>query len=148
MNDLSNKTALITGAAHRLGRATAVALARSGVNTIIHYRESEIDAIETVRLSEAEGVRSYKIKYDFSMTNGITDFLKQVIQFTGKLDIIINSASVYPSDNLMSMNPDSFESVIKPRTSLLPGTLYGTAPKRTHSLHHACDERISSLFGQ
>ena len=46
--DLKNKTALITGGGIRLGRAFSLALAKEGVNLIIHYNRSEASALETV----------------------------------------------------------------------------------------------------
>ncbi|MDA3940565.1 MAG: SDR family NAD(P)-dependent oxidoreductase, partial [Spirochaetia bacterium] len=65
MNNLTGKTAFITGASNRLGRATAVALAEKGINTIIHFNKSEDDAAETVKLSKEKGVLSDKIQCDF-----------------------------------------------------------------------------------
>ena len=104
MNNLSGKTALITGAAKRLGRATALALADNGINTIIHYNNSEQEASETVELSKAKGVLSGKIQYDFRNLNGIKSFVKAALSITGKLDFIINSASIYQEDNLEILN--------------------------------------------
>ena len=71
MNNLDRKTALITGASKRLGKATALTLAENGINTIIHYNNSEREALETVEQSKSLGVISAKIQYDFNKLNGI-----------------------------------------------------------------------------
>jgi NAD(P)-dependent dehydrogenase (short-subunit alcohol dehydrogenase family) len=39
--------ALVTGAAHRLGKAFALTLARLGYDIILHYHRSEEDALQT-----------------------------------------------------------------------------------------------------
>ena len=46
MFELAGKTALVTGAAKRIGKATAVGLAKQGSNVIIHYDRSESEAEE------------------------------------------------------------------------------------------------------
>ena len=104
MNKLTGKTVLITGAAKRLGRATALALAEQGINTIIHYNNSVKDADKTVQLSINKGVVSEKIQYDFTDNDGINRLIHEAVSVTGNLDFIINSASVYPEDTLGSMS--------------------------------------------
>ena len=39
--DLNDKVALVTGAAHRVGRAIALELAKNGVNIMVHYHHSD-----------------------------------------------------------------------------------------------------------
>ena len=112
MNILKGKTALITGASKRLGRATALTLADNGINTIIHYNTSEQDAIETVQLSKAKGVLSGKIQCDFKNLNGIQQLINEALSITGKIDFIINSASVYPADNLESLSGTDMHNTI------------------------------------
>ena len=112
MNNLTGKTVLITGAAKRLGRATALALAEHGINTIIHYNNSAQKAAETVKLSKDKGVISEKIKYDFKDTNEIDRLIHEAANITGNLDFIINSASVYPEDSLESLSRDELNQTI------------------------------------
>ncbi|MCK5154099.1 MAG: SDR family oxidoreductase [Spirochaetales bacterium] len=112
MNNLAGKTALITGASKRLGRATAVALAENGINTIIHYNNSEEDAAETVKLSIEKDVISDKLKYDFNDINGIKKLINEAKNVTGKLDFLINSASIYPVDSLHSLSESNLTNTI------------------------------------
>jgi pteridine reductase len=112
MNNLTGKTALITGASKKLGRATALTLADNGINTIIHYNKSEDDAAETVTLAKERGVISDKIQYDFKNLEGINDLLNSAKSITGKINFLINSASIYPEDNLKSLSAKSLDSTI------------------------------------
>jgi len=104
MNNLAGRTALITGAAKRLGRATSLALAEQGINTIIHYNNSVQEADETVKQSKDKGVISEKIQYNFIDTDAINRLIHEAANITGNLDFIINSASVYPEDSLESLS--------------------------------------------
>lgn len=112
MNKLTGKTALITGASKRLGRSTALTLAENGINTIIHYNTSEQDAVETVQLSKAKGVLSGKIQYDFKNNSGIKDLINEAKTITGKIDFLINSASIYPVDNINSILENNLSNAI------------------------------------
>ncbi len=116
MNNLEGKTALITGASKRLGKATALALAENGINTIIHYNNSEQEASETVEQSKSLGVISAKIQCDLNNLNGIKTFIKEALTITGKLDFIINSASIYPEDNLELLNETGINRTINLNT--------------------------------
>src|SRR5262249_37167105 len=53
--DISGKVALITGSSKRIGRETAVELARRGARIAIHYRSDERGANETLRLVQEAG---------------------------------------------------------------------------------------------
>ncbi len=112
MNNLTGKTALITGASNRLGRITALTLAENGINTIIHFNKSERDAEETVKLSKEKGVISAKIQYDFNDTIGIKELINKAKLITGEIDYLINSAAIYPIDNLESLSQTSFSSTM------------------------------------
>ncbi|MGB7478901.1 MAG: SDR family NAD(P)-dependent oxidoreductase, partial [Burkholderiaceae bacterium] len=53
MNSLPPKAALVTGAARRIGRSIALALAERGWDVAVHYRGSRDDALATVAAIEA-----------------------------------------------------------------------------------------------
>ena len=116
MNNLAGKTALITGASKRLGRATALTLAENGINTIIHYNKSEHDAAETVKLSLEKNVISAKIQYNLKDIGGIKNLLNEAKNVTGKLDFLINSASIYPVDSLNSLSDFNLNNTININT--------------------------------
>ena len=112
MNNLSGKTALITGAAKRLGRAVALALADSGINIIVHYNKSDQNAEQLVQLLLKKGVLADKIQYDLRDHKEIKELVKHAKSCTGNLDFLINSASIYPGDNLETMSYSTLEETI------------------------------------
>ncbi|MEX0840250.1 MAG: SDR family NAD(P)-dependent oxidoreductase, partial [Parvibaculum sp.] len=63
----SKGTALVTGAAHRIGRAIALALADDGWTIAVHHRSSAADAAEVVREIEATGGRAAAFAADLAL---------------------------------------------------------------------------------
>ena len=66
MQSLEGKTALVTGAAKRIGRSLALALARAGADVAITYRSSDAEAQATVEAIKASGVRAAAVHCDVS----------------------------------------------------------------------------------
>jgi pteridine reductase len=98
--EFSGKTALITGAAKRLGAVTAIALARRGVHCVIHYRESESEANATADAVKALGVNAWLAQGDLS-TPGAPDRLWEHAEAqSGGIDFLINNASIFPEATL------------------------------------------------
>src|SRR6185436_2887576 len=93
--NISGKVALITGSAKRIGRLTAVELARRGARVAIHYRTSVQEANESLRLVQAEGGSGALFQADLSDVRAITEMFQKVDQAFGRLDILVNSASTF-----------------------------------------------------
>jgi NAD(P)-dependent dehydrogenase (short-subunit alcohol dehydrogenase family) len=64
-DQLKGKTALITGAAKRIGRETALALSDRGINVIIHFDRSDIEARKLSAELQEKGVKAWTIQADF-----------------------------------------------------------------------------------
>ena len=64
MHSLKGKTALVTGAAKRIGRSLALALANEGADVAITYRSSEAEAQATVAAIRESGVRAMAVYCD------------------------------------------------------------------------------------
>jgi pteridine reductase len=103
---LSNKVALITGAAKRIGREIALTLAGEGADIIVHYRSSEDEARELISELAARGVRSWTIQADFEKPNETDSLIERALARAGSLDILVNSASIFPSDKLENLTFD------------------------------------------
>jgi len=91
---LPNKTALVTGGAHRVGKAIALELAQAGANLCIHYNASEKAAQETAAEIETLGVRAWALKADLSQPTEIEALFAGVSAACGSLDVLVNSASI------------------------------------------------------
>ena len=63
--EIEGKTALITGGAHRVGKAITLALARSGANVVVNYLVQPGAAYETVE-AQAYGVAALAVQADVS----------------------------------------------------------------------------------
>lgn len=97
---LKGKVALITGAAKRIGRETALTLADEGADIIVHYRSSELEARELVAELDAKGVRSWAVQADFESPEETNSLIERALAKAGSLDILVNNASIFPSDKL------------------------------------------------
>ncbi len=104
---IKGKTALVTGAAKRIGREISLALADEGVNVIVHYRTSGDDARTLVDELKSKGVKSWVISADFENLDETRTLIRRAIEMAGGLDILVNSASIFPTDTLDTLTFDS-----------------------------------------
>ena len=104
---LAGKTALVTGAAKRLGRATALALAEAGVHVVVHYRGSEAEATEVCREARVLGVRAFTVGADLAVSAEADALLSRAVELAGPIDILVNNASVFPEDTVLNLNADA-----------------------------------------
>lgn len=98
--DLSGRTALVTGAAKRLGRSIALGLAACGADLIVHYGRSDKAAREVVRQAESMGRRAFARSADLRSPSEIDDLFDALGSDPGALDIMVNSAAVFESQPL------------------------------------------------
>lgn len=96
---LSGQTALVTGAARRIGAEIARHMHAAGARVAIHYRSSIVDA-EAVR-DELNGEREDSAAIfcaDLLETHKLQDLVDEVIAWSGGLDVLVNNASsFYPT---------------------------------------------------
>jgi NAD(P)-dependent dehydrogenase (short-subunit alcohol dehydrogenase family) len=103
-NPLRGKTALITGAARRLGRALALALADEGVAIVAHYATSAEEA-ESLRADvERRGVACHLIQARFDRPDETQSLVPRALAAAGALDILVNSASIFRPDTLAEVD--------------------------------------------
>jgi 3-oxoacyl-[acyl-carrier protein] reductase len=92
--DVRGKTAIVTGSAVGVGRATALDLARRGANVVINYSRSEDDAKEALRLVEAEGAKALLVKCDVSRDDQVQAMVRQTVETFGGLHVLVNNAGM------------------------------------------------------
>lgn len=93
--ELIGKTALVTGAAKRLGRRIALALAKKGVAVVLHYRGSEAEAKKTASEITGLGVSCVLVRADLAKPADIRKMLAQLKKKSVSIDFLINNASLY-----------------------------------------------------
>jgi len=88
--------ALVTGAAHRLGKAFALALAREGYDIVLHYHFSKKEALQTQSEIESLSRNVFLAQTDLTDPEQINSLVSNI----ERLDVLINSASFMPSGNI------------------------------------------------
>ncbi|WP_029527575.1 SDR family oxidoreductase [Polaromonas glacialis] len=96
---LSRPVVLVTGAALRLGREIALALAAGGWQVAVHYRSSEADALKTVADCARLACGSAAFDADLSSETAVRGLLPRVIAHFGRVDAVVNSASTFEHDS-------------------------------------------------
>ena len=101
---LVGRTALVTGAARRIGRDVAIALAGAGVNVVIHYRNSakEAESLRTELI--ARGVKAWAVRADFARHEEVRKLLDSSIECAGFIDFLINNAASFVSRTIEEMD--------------------------------------------
>ena len=92
---LEGKTALVTGAARRLGRASALALAEAGADVAITFRNSVREAQQTVVDLAGFGGRAFALRCDVTDEASVRLMMKEVGRELGRIDILVNNAANY-----------------------------------------------------
>ena len=92
---LRGKTCLITGAARRLGRASALALAQAGADVAITFRTSAREAQHTVVDLSTFGVRAFALRCDVTDEASVKAMIKEAGRELGRIDILVNNAANY-----------------------------------------------------
>jgi pteridine reductase len=93
MGRLSGRTALVTGAARRIGRAIALALAGEGADVLVHHHRSEGDAAETAVLCGARGVRADLVRADLLDPADVERLAGVAIE--RGVDVLVHNASTF-----------------------------------------------------
>lgn len=101
------RVALVTGAARRIGREIALALARDGWDIAVHYATSRDDGLETVREIEAIGRRAIAVNRDLNVEAGVRSLLAECAHDLGDVTCIVNNASLFDYDNASTFGADS-----------------------------------------
>lgn len=110
------RTVLVTGAARRLGRSIALALAAGGWQVAVHYRQSEQDAINTVAACEKLSGVSAHFDADFADEAAVRALLPRVVAHFGAVDAVVNSASLFEHDDAASFGFATLEQHLRSNT--------------------------------
>jgi hypothetical protein len=95
------RVVLITGSAMRIGRAIALALARSGWCVAVHYRRSQAAAEELAALIREQGGQARAFAADLAEEPACRALVPAVREaFEGRLDALVNNASIFEYDGV------------------------------------------------
>lgn len=108
----SRPMALVTGAAHRVGRAIAVGLARDGYDIALHFHSAETTAEEAAGLIADAGGVARLFQADLTDPEAPAKLVRDVAGTCGRLDVVVNSAAVMLRMPLGEITPERWDSVL------------------------------------
>lgn len=111
---LSGKTAIITGAAGGLGRAFALGFAERGANVVVADM-NEAGSAETVSLIEAAGGKAIAVKTNVTDKASVDAMAEVAVSAFGGLDILVNNAAIYATierANFWEIDPNEWDKVM------------------------------------
>ena len=107
--NLDGRTAVVTGGAGGIGAAICRALARAGAHVCIHYRSSETEAFALKDQIRRSGGSATSVRADVTSKTDIEKMFETVSAETGKVDILINNAGVYPVSGFLDISEEEYE---------------------------------------
>ncbi|HEV2400345.1 MAG TPA: SDR family oxidoreductase [Candidatus Sulfotelmatobacter sp.] len=113
---LRGKTALVTGAAKRLGRASALALAEAGADVAITFLQSAREARETVVDLSACGVRAFAFRCDITDQGSVRSMMKEAGRELGRIDVLVNNAANYETADFEKLTLKQWDAMFASNT--------------------------------
>ena len=107
-----DKCALITGATRGIGKQIAITLAKQGYNIALNYRKENEELENTKKEIEEIGVQVLAVKGDVANFEDCENFVKQLIERFGQIDVLVNNSGITKDMLLMRMKKEDFEQVI------------------------------------
>ena len=103
------RVVLVTGGAQRIGRAIALELAAAGWQVAVHYRSSQAAAAQTVAAIRSTGDRAVALAADLADEAACRALLPAVIEAFGRVDAVVNNASLFEHDDAASFTHTAME---------------------------------------
>jgi pteridine reductase len=111
--DLRGKTALVTGAARRIGAAIARRLHACGANIVLHYRGAESEAVGLAsEMNAARAASAICVKADLLAPIAPKALLAASLERFARLDVLVNNASMFYPTAVGSIEPGHWEELI------------------------------------
>lgn len=108
------RTALVTGGAHRIGRALVDDLAAQGFAVAIHYNRSA-DAAEAAAASiRAAGGHAVALRADLRVEDEVSALLPEATAALGPIGLLVNNASTFEHDDAETTTRDSWDGHLEP----------------------------------
>ncbi len=111
--DIAGKTAVVTGAAHRLGRVIALALAEAGAHIVVHYHTASSAAASTVAEVEALGVRAVPVQADLRQPDAPDRIFAAAETDLGGVDLLVNSAASMEPGEVLALGRSDWHQVLE-----------------------------------
>jgi pteridine reductase len=100
--------ALVTGAAHRLGKSFALTLARLGYDIVLHYHSSSDEALQTQAEIESLSRNVFPAQADLTDPSQIQSLISNIEH----LDVLVNSAAFMPGGNVDALSLENWDTAL------------------------------------
>ena len=107
-----NKIALITGGTRGIGKQIALTFAKEGYNIALNYRTENEDLKNTKKEIESNNVKCFAVQGDVTNFKDCEQFVKQIVEEFGNIDVLVNNAGITKDTLLMRMKEEDFKQVI------------------------------------
>lgn len=104
--------ALVTGAAHRVGKALAVGLAANGHDIALHFHSSASKVDAAVKDIQDVGGRATLFRADLTADDAPAQLVRDVVRSLGRLDVVVNSAAVMVRMPIGEISAKDWDSVM------------------------------------
>lgn len=145
------RAALVTGAARRIGRAIALALAEAGFDLALHYARSEAEAEETARQVRALGRRAVLLRADLAREAEVLPLVPAATEALGPLGVLVNNASSFERDEWDDATRESWDRHLEPNLRapfVLAQAMARALPAGAEgAVVNLLDQRVWSLTG-
>jgi pteridine reductase len=124
---LDGNVAVVTGAARRLGAATALALAHAGCHVVINYRASAAAAEATAAQARAAGVKALTVQADVSDAAQVASLLETTLHEFGRVDSLVANAGTFRRMPLATVTQSDWDEMLTDnlRTTFLCAQQFG-----------------------
>ncbi|MBI0299124.1 SDR family oxidoreductase [Streptomyces sp. PRKS01-29] len=109
---LKGQKALVTGANSGIGKATAIALGRSGADVVVNYASDRPAAEAVVAEIQSHGVRAYAHQTDVSQEDQVIDMVATMVDRLGTIDILVANAGLQRDAPTTEMTLEQWQKVI------------------------------------
>lgn len=112
MENLKGKKAIITGGGKGLGKATAIAFAKKGIDVAITGR-NEANLKETVAELNTLGVNAIYAVFDIGNHEQVKKGIKEIMNSFSSVDILVNNAGIAAFGSFSEMDPNQWQAIIQ-----------------------------------
>jgi NAD(P)-dependent dehydrogenase (short-subunit alcohol dehydrogenase family) len=117
--DLSNRTALVTGSAKRVGRELLLRLADHGADVAVHCKDSVAEAEATAEEARERGVDATTVRGDVTDPDAVDALFDAAEAELGTVDVLVNNVGEFDARHWEEIEWESWRNVVE-------STFYGT----------------------
>ncbi len=112
MTALTEQVALVTGASRGIGKATALALAATGMKVVVNYAQSSGAADAVVAEIVDQGGEAIAVRANVADSEEVDQLIKTTLEKFGRIDVLVNNAGITRDTLLLRMKLEDWQAVI------------------------------------